>query len=166
MRQIEIVSLARQTRLRQLTSHPFTIEKVFQEKLREDDIVAIRRGLNKIAVVPIIDSLRDGDRNFNLFSKFKIGLHSVEAMEEEAFGGSFNIERLLKLAQNEARIRGIRCGICSKANTPVSPLQGLYVSAYLKFLGRKFEVLTISVRTHLLREVSCDNDHWWENESP
>ncbi|KAM0336918.1 hypothetical protein ACHAPQ_003652 [Fusarium lateritium] len=126
MRQIEIVTLARQTRLRQVTSHPFTIEKVFQEKFREDDIVAIRRGLIKKAVVPVIDSLRDGDRKFGLLSKFKIGLHSVEAMEEEAFGGSFNINELMKLAQNEASIRGIRCGICDEANTPVAPLHGLY----------------------------------------
>ncbi|KAJ4265070.1 hypothetical protein NW762_005314 [Fusarium torreyae] len=121
---IEKMRLNRQTRLRQITSHPFTIEKIFQERLREDDISAIRRAHKSKGIVPILDSLKEGDKMSNSLSKFTAGLDLVEEMGDNVFGGHFDMDTVLKLAQNESEIRGIPCGICSKETPPVKPIRG------------------------------------------
>ncbi|KAL6912815.1 hypothetical protein FSST1_010575 [Fusarium sambucinum] len=121
---IEKVKLARQLRLRQVTSHPFTIEKIIQEKLREDDIVGIQREHNKAkGILPIVESLKDGDKGSHGLSRFNPGMEHLEALEDEAFGGNLDMDDLLKLALNEAKIRGIACSLCKKAKPPVKPVR-------------------------------------------
>ncbi|KAF4968649.1 hypothetical protein FSARC_3988 [Fusarium sarcochroum] len=121
---IERTRLARQTRLRQVTSHPFTVEKIIQERFREDDILGIRRAHNQTkALLPVLESLKEGDKMSNGLSKFTNGLNLLEAMDDDAFGGNFDMDILLKLAQNESSIRGIPCGLCGKNNPPVKPMR-------------------------------------------
>ncbi|KAH6965198.1 SNF2 family N-terminal domain-containing protein [Fusarium venenatum] len=121
---IEKVKLARQLRLRQVTSHPFTIEKIIQEKLRGDGIVGIQREHNKAkGILPIVESLKDGDKGSHGLARFNLGMEHLEALEDEAFGGNLDMDDLLKLALNEVKIRGIACGLCKKAKPPVKPVR-------------------------------------------
>ncbi|KAM0491618.1 hypothetical protein ACHAP8_010539 [Fusarium lateritium] len=122
--QIDKVRLARQVRLRQVTSHPFTIEKIIQERFREDDIVGIQRAHNRAkSVNPILESLRDGDKGTHGLARFKAGMDHLETLEDEVFGGNFDMKAFFDLALRETDIRGIACGLCKKAKPPVNPVR-------------------------------------------
>jgi hypothetical protein len=131
IQKIDKVKLARQVRLRQVTSHPFTIEKIVQERFREDDIVALRRAQKGKGVVPILDSLKEGDKKDDKsqgLSDFARGMNYLETLEDGVFGGHIDMGALLKLAENEAKIRRSTCGLCKKATPPVKPVQSSNVS--------------------------------------
>lgn len=131
IQKIDKVKLARQVRLRQVTSHPFTIEKIIQERFREDDIVALRRAQNGRGVVPILDSLKEGDKKDDKshgLAGFATGMSYLETLEDNVFGGNLDMSALLELAKNEAKVRGSTCGLCKKANPPVKPVQSSNVS--------------------------------------
>ncbi|OBS20746.1 hypothetical protein FPOA_07086 [Fusarium poae] len=122
--QIDRVRLARQVRLRQVTSHPFTIEKIIQERFREDDIVGVQRAHNKAkSIIPILESLKDGDKGSHGLMRFKAGMYHLETLKDDVFGGNFDMKALFDLTLSEANIRGIACGLCKKAKPPVKPVR-------------------------------------------
>ncbi|KAF4973910.1 hypothetical protein FZEAL_9136 [Fusarium zealandicum] len=112
---------AQMTRLRQVISHPFTIEKAFREKLREDEISFIRRAHRSGGLETIMDSLLKGGDTPSDLAKFTAGVDAMEAMEDEVFGGHFDMDFLLRLAQSESQVRGVTCEICNKASPPKKP---------------------------------------------
>jgi hypothetical protein len=127
--QIDRVRLARQVRLRQVTSHPFTIEKIIQERFREDDIVGVQRAHNKAkSIIPILESLKDGDKGSHGLMRFKAGMYHLETLKDDVFGGNFDMKALFDLTLSEANIRGIACGLCKKAKPPVKPVRSSEVS--------------------------------------
>ena len=92
--------------------------------------MALRRAQNK-GVVPILDSLKEGDMKDDKsrgLAGFATGMNYLETLEDGVFGGHIDMRALLILAENEAKVRESTCGLCKKAKPPVKPVQSRNVS--------------------------------------
>ncbi|KAJ4120127.1 hypothetical protein NW768_010411 [Fusarium equiseti] len=168
LQKIDKVKLARQVRLRQVTSHPFTIEKIIQERFREDDIVELRRAQNSQSVVPILDNLKEGDKKDDKshgLAGFATGMNHLETLEDDVFGGHIDMGALLNLAENEAKVRWSTCGLCKKAKPPVKPVQSSNCEHFF-CENCLVKALTGGGGTILEHEVKCPSKCITEGEDP
>lgn len=79
-------------------------------------------------------------------------MKSLAKFQEPAFGGQFDMRRLLELAENDAKVRDAPCAICGKA-PPKSAMGITTVSEERLKKTYAVDLLTDKVRSHLLRQM-------------
>lgn len=122
-------------RLRQGISHPLNLEKFLREKSREEDIQQAIEKLKEEAEKIQNDSDEAQTHAEQLAQdkavrdKFSVGAHQIETLYKDLFGGAEEMAKLRALATNEHEVQEVTCGLCKKANPPVSPTRGANVRA-------------------------------------
>ncbi|KAI8661303.1 hypothetical protein NCS55_01000300 [Fusarium keratoplasticum] len=117
-------------RLRQGISHPLNLEKFLREKSREEDIQQAIEQLKEEAEKIQNDSDEAQTHAEQLAQdkavrdKFSVGAHQIETLYKDLFGGAEEMAKLRALATNEHEVQEVTCGLCKKANPPVSPTRG------------------------------------------
>ncbi|KAF5694263.1 RIS1-like protein [Fusarium globosum] len=116
------IQLLRCMRLLQLTSHPLTLEKFYRE---EDHDVYIDLTLERLKS-EVTRSNLDADQKaleLSLEPAYSSGLQQLELVIKDNFGGSEEMEELLKLTANEKKVKDVTCAFCNKRNPPENPVQ-------------------------------------------
>ncbi|KAG4268220.1 hypothetical protein FPRO04_12560 [Fusarium proliferatum] len=116
------IQLLRCMRLLQLTSHPLTLEKFYRE---EDHDVYIDLTLERLKS-EVTRSNLDADQKaleMSLEPAYSSGLQQLELVIKDNFGGSEEMEELLKLTANEKKVKDVTCAFCNKRNPPENPVQ-------------------------------------------
>lgn len=114
--------------LLQAVSHPFNLEPMFRRLFTVDELQNLRQELSQEgSKQTLLDHLQSNKVDFGGVSNFQAGLKKLTEFQEPAFGGLFNMGRLLKLATNEVRMRASPCTICGQT-PPHMPVFSLNVS--------------------------------------
>ncbi|KAM0346712.1 hypothetical protein ACHAPU_005427 [Fusarium lateritium] len=117
------VQTARCSRLRQLSSHPFNLEKFLREKDREADIqLALERFQAEVSQLTANTDQQALDEAIR--TQYSLGLSLLEEKTQGLFGGADDMAKMLKLASNEHRTGKMTCRICDQESPPVEPTQG------------------------------------------
>ncbi|QGI97716.1 hypothetical protein CEK26_010785 [Fusarium fujikuroi] len=116
------IQLLRCLRLLQVTSHPLTLEKFYRE---EDHDVYIDMTLERLKS-EVTQSNLDADQKaleVSLEPAYSSGLQQLELVIKDNFGGSEEMEELLKLTANEKKVKDVTCAFCNKRTPPENPVQ-------------------------------------------
>ncbi|KAJ4217626.1 hypothetical protein NW759_008934 [Fusarium solani] len=117
-------------RLRQGVSHPLNLEKFLREKSREEDVQQAMEQLKEEAEKIQNDADKAKAHAEQLAQdkagreEFSAGAHQIETLYKDLFGGAEEMAKLRALAANEHEVQEVTCGLCKKANPPVSPTRG------------------------------------------
>jgi hypothetical protein len=120
-------------RLRQGVSHPLNLEKFLREKSREEDVQQAMEQLKEEAEKIQNDADKAKAHAEQLAQdkagreEFSAGAHQIETLYKDLFGGAEEMAKLRALAANEHEVQEVTCGLCKKANPPVSPTRGANV---------------------------------------
>jgi hypothetical protein len=121
---------AKYTRLRQAVSHPFCLERLLRQTLEVDEVEILREKLAKIrGKEQIVEQLR----KFSLsdpsgLAMFDSGLDALAGFDDSCLGGHFDVDHLLRIIENELRIKSKMCPIC-RASPIVEPIISSPVSS-------------------------------------
>ena len=114
--------------LLQAVSHPFNLERMFRRFFTVDELINLRQELSQEgSKQTLVDHLQNNRVGSGGVSDFQAGLKKLTEFQKPAFGGLFNMGRLLKLVTNEVRMRASPCTICGQM-PPNSPVFSLNVS--------------------------------------
>ncbi|KAK7416921.1 hypothetical protein QQZ08_011811 [Neonectria magnoliae] len=98
-------------------------EKLFQEMLDREIIGGIKTSLGDQEKVPIAQQLQKGENFTTGLSKYAYGLQRLGDMD--SLGGTFDMEALLTLAENEHLVKNLTCPGCVVRNPPLNPVQAV-----------------------------------------
>ncbi|KAF5002091.1 hypothetical protein FGRMN_574 [Fusarium graminum] len=117
------VQTARCSRRRQLSSHPFNLEKFLRENDRETDI---QRALERFQaeVSQLTANIDQQALNDALGAKYSLGLNLLEEKTQGLFGGADDMAKMLELASNEQKTGQLTCSLCDQESPPVEPTRG------------------------------------------
>ncbi|KAH6894555.1 SNF2 family N-terminal domain-containing protein [Thelonectria olida] len=110
-------------RLRQAVSHPFNLENCCRSELGVDNVRKLRSSLRKLNSVPVREQITNTEKFGAELTRYSTGLQQLESMSatHSAFGGNFDIQRLLTLLENENLSKEVSCAICKNQKPPVRP---------------------------------------------
>lgn len=114
--------------LLQAVSHSFNLERMIRRFFTVDELQKLKQELsNEGNKQTLLEHLRNNAKDSNGVLSFQAGLKTLAKFRKPAFGGLFNMDRVLELVINELRTYDTSCGICGKT-PPGSSVGSLNVS--------------------------------------
>ncbi|KEY66286.1 hypothetical protein S7711_02750 [Stachybotrys chartarum IBT 7711] len=151
---------AMNTRLRQIVSHPFNVERFLRTSLHEHDIDSLLKKLDEVAgKKTILQQLVAGIKDEDFNKTYQVGLntlHQCTLRDGHAFGGLFNLKYLLQLIRNELSIAGEACGICKKP--PALPVRA-YRCDHVFCEKCILSTIEDSIKEHRIGSAICTVDN-------
>jgi hypothetical protein len=103
-------------RLSQAISHPLNLESLFRMRFTPEETRSLAKELSEQGgKLSLSDHLLNNAEDPSGASNFQKGLKSLAKFQGPAFGGQFDMRRLLELAENDVKVRDAPCAICGKA---------------------------------------------------
>ncbi|KFH45634.1 putative ATP-dependent helicase-like protein [Hapsidospora chrysogenum ATCC 11550] len=103
-------------RTAQAISHPLNLESLFRTRFAPQDIRSLTKELSEQGgKLTLSDQLRNDVKDPSGLPNFQRGLRSLAKFQKPAFGGQFDMRRLLEVAENDAKVRDAPCATCGKA---------------------------------------------------
>lgn len=147
------------TRLREAASHAFNLENMFRNDIEVPNIQSLTASLASISSKKsVLEQMLSNDDGTNCLEGFEGGVARLRELKlrGSAFGGEFEMGRLLEMMENERRARDRPCSACQAAPLlkavrfdPVRP--GSQKSIMLS--GKWVSLTTRLVRPLLLHEL-------------